>query len=162
MEVVIYMFWLVYGGDVMRLGDSDFAVRDAAHKRLAKAGVAAYPALAAGYLHATPERRNRLDILVGRHLTAAEWVSSAVLRCPGLPDDVVNAVGAWAAADDDFARVLYPLVDRRGDFWSVNSRAWAESLPYVTGTRAKEYGHVLIAVRRKTLDLPMPKLVEAK
>lgn len=162
MEVILYLFWLAYGGDVVRLGDSDFAVRDAAHKRLAKAGSAAMPALLAGYRSACPERRHRLDILVGRQMTAAEWVSRAVLRCPGLPDEVVNSVGVWAAKDDGLARVLYPMVDRSGDFWSTNSRAWAESLPYVTGTREKEYGHVLLSVRRKALDLPMPKLVDGK
>lgn len=162
MEIIVYLLVLVYGGDVSRLGDRDFAMRDAAHKRLSRAGLLAFPAMWAGYRDATPERRHRLDMLVFRQMTAAEWAARAVVRCPGVPDEWVVAAGEWAAKDDGFARVLYPLVDRYGGFWAADSRGWAESLPYVTGSREREYAHVLITVRRKAFDLPMPKLVEGK
>lgn len=152
MDSLLALFWFAFGGDVTALGSPDFSVRDAAHRRLDRTGVLAWPALHVGRRLPGAERANRIDILLRRAAFGTDAVARAVLTVRDVPDGWEDRLGEAMAEDRPLAVTVCRAIDRaaafRRDGQPVgNCRQWADATPYVTGCRRSEYGFVLRQAR---------------
>jgi hypothetical protein len=151
MNTALALCWMVYGGDVTALGDRDFATRDAAHKRLRAAGLAAVPALEMGLRTANPEAMNRTRILLDRYPTRIELLVHAALHNPLTTKDQVRDIAALMMTDGWLRAAVYARVDELGAFHSASSQRWAELTPYASRSRVGDCVMVIETARTKIL-----------
>jgi hypothetical protein len=166
MNLLTMLSALLFGGDVERLGDREWVVRDTAHRRLEGAGVLAWPAVFMGRATANAEAANRIDVLLRHVPTPRELGVLAFGRQRDMPDSFVATLARQMLDDRELAAWVFGEVDARHGFHCVNSRLWAETQPYVTGTREKEFAYVLFAARRAwftpepvPVPMPMPRVI---
>jgi len=138
MDSLSLLISLLYAPSVADLGNSDYAVRDTAHRRLAAAGCVAAPALHRGVAVGSPEQRHRCGILLDRLPDLDDLVTTACLQSP--PPRWAGEVLAIRPAA--LSRVCR-RIDERGEFSSVNSEQWIRMTPYMKGVLYAEIQHVL-------------------
>lgn len=163
MMTLMWLSWLAYGGEVRLLGDRDYAVRAAAYSRLKVVGAQAVPALWLGLRDATPERRQRIELLLGRFRHWRWLLAEAVVYWRDASPAQVEAAGGLAAADAEFAACLFALIDGSGGFTSESSGRWCHLRPYMTGSLGGDISHCLRVTRVRTqcVEAPMPRATVA-
>lgn len=133
---------LLFVGDVRALDDKDFAVRHAAHTRLAGLDFLAVPALQAGRHVAGPEGQNRIDILLGRATTWADFgfrLGVTAVRDDDVPPDALRAFCQLATVWPAVASGIGREADRWTVYCSGGAEDWARRLNYRSGSLAGEF-----------------------
>lgn len=156
MNVILWLFWLVYGGDVQRLDARDYGVRAQAYSRLKEAGAWAVPALKVGQANGSANRKHLIGILLDRR---REWwwpLVQGAVHTPGLTADQLVLVGRWAVSDPEFGADLFRVVDATGAFNSSRSQHWCFMMPYACPekTLAGEVTYMLTMTRNRLHAAP--------
>lgn len=156
MTYLMALSWLVYGGDVERMGDRDYSTRAAAYSRLKAAGPWAVPALWAGRRNGNPERQLRIELILSRRASVWGRVIWSVLSDRRVSDGTLHAVGRVMAKNPDLAAMVYDAVDLSGGFSCESSERWVFIQPFLTGDLASENAHMLKQTRVRLLFPPPP------
>jgi hypothetical protein len=149
MVLITLLSNLLFGADVDRLGDASYQVRDAAHCRLARAYLLAYPALKVGPSKPNLESSYRVEILLSRFPDCETVGLLAFLHEENVSDSFINTLSRQMAEDSRLCARFCGNVDRLQGFYSCDSMYWISMKPYATGTRAGDVKKVLVESRLK-------------
>lgn len=134
---------LIYGGDVDRLGDREYRVRESAHKRLEAAGWLAAPCVWHGLQSDCLERADRCERLWRLMERWADKLAVETFYSRHMPPVAV------LAGYPEIARRMCDVVDRNGWWTSPDSWDWVQRTPYRTGSLQGDFELVILTARGK-------------
>lgn len=134
---------LAYGPDVELLGSREYAVREAAHRRLVAAGPSAFPAVWRGMRSDIPEVAERSDQIwrAGRR-----WdfrLAARLLANPAVEPECVFRTSP------DVARLVCEAVDAVGGWECQDSWGWVVRTPFRTGSIEGDFALVVRTARER-------------